>query len=83
MAAIVALVSNAHTYETNFFDNTYVRVSGGVTALTHPNCLGYENLGHTMQAVIGAEVGKWITPNFGVAFVGNAGFRNGSKYGYF
>ena len=85
MIAIVAMFAmNAQTFESSrFIDNTYVRVEGGATALTHPGCLGYEDFGHTIQGVIGAEVGKWITPKFGVAFEGDFGIRNGSKFGYF
>ena len=85
MIAIVAMFAmNAQTLEqTKFIDNTYFRVEGGATALTHPGCLGYEDFGHTIQGVIGAEVGKWITPKFGVAFEGDFGIRNGSKFGYF
>lgn len=85
MIAIVAMFAmNAQTFESSrFIDNTYFRVEGGATALTHPGCLGYEDFGHTIQGVIGAEVGKWITPKFGVAFEGDFGIRNGSKFGYF
>ena len=81
MIAIVAMFTmNAQTLEqTKFIDNTYFRVEGGATALTHPGCNGYEDFGHTIQGVIGAEVGKWITPKFGVAFEGDFGIRNGSK----
>ena len=85
MIAIVAMFTmNAQTFESSrFIDNTYFRVEGGATALTHTGCLGYENWGHTIQGVIGAEVGKWVTPKFGVAFEGDFGIRNGSKFGYF
>ena len=85
MIALVAMFTmNAQTFESSrFIDNTYFRVEGGATALTHPGCLGYENWGHTIQGVIGAEVGKWVTPKFGVAFEGDFGIRNGSKFGYF
>ena len=85
MIALVAMFAmNAQTFESSrFIDNTYFRVEGGATALTHPGCLGYEDFGHTIQGVIGAEVGKWITPKFGVAFEGDFGIRNGSKFGYF
>ena len=85
MIAIVAMFTmNAQTFESSrFIDNTYFRVEGGATALTHPGCLGYEDFGHTIQGVIGAEVGKWITPKFGVAFEGDFGIRNGSEYGKF
>lgn len=83
MAAVAAMFVNAQTFEqSKFIDNTYIRIDGGVTALTHPGCLGYENWGHTIQGVIGAEVGKWITPKFGVAFEGDFGIRNGSKLGF-
>ena len=85
MIAIVAMFTmNAQTFESSrFIDNTYFRLEGGATALTHPGCLGYEDFGHTIQGVIGAEVGKWITPKFGVAFEGDFGIRNGSEYGKF
>ena len=85
MIAIVAMFTmNAQTFESSrFIDNTYFRVEGGATALTHPGCLGYEDFGHTIQGVIGAEVGKWITPKFGVAFEGDFGIRNGSEAGKF
>ena len=85
MIAIVAMFTmNAQTFESSrFIDNTYFRVEGGATALTHPGCHSYEDFGHTIQGVIGAEVGKWITPKFGVAFEGDFGIRNGSKFGYF
>ena len=87
MIALVAMFAMSVSAQTlvqpKFIDNTYVRVEGGATALTHPRCMGYENWGHTIQGVIGAEVGKWITPKFGVAFEGDFGLRNGSKHGYF
>ena len=84
LVAMFAMSMSAQTYESSrFIDNTYFRVEGGATALTHPGCLGYEDWGHTIQGVIGAEVGKWITPKFGVAFEGDFGLRNGSKFGYF
>ena len=82
--AMFAMSMSAQTLEQpKFFDNTYLRVEGGATALMHPRCLGYEDWSHTIQGVIGAEIGKWITPKFGVAFEGDFGLRNGSKYGYF
>ena len=85
MIAIVAMFTmNAQTFESSrFIDNTYFRVEGGATALTHPGCYEYDNWGHTIQGVIGAEVGKWVTPKFGVAFEGDFGIRNGSEAGDF
>lgn len=84
LVAMFAMSMSAQTVESSrFIDNTYFRVEGGATALTHPGCLGYEDWGHTIQGVIGAEIGKWITPKFGVAFEGDFGIRNGSKLGYF
>ena len=85
MIAIMAMFTmNAQTFESSrFIDNTYFRVEGGATALTHPKCNEYKNWGHTIQGVIGAEVGKWITPKFGVAFEGDFGIRNGSEAGKF
>ena len=85
MIAFVAMFTmNAQTFESSrFIDNTYFRVESGATALTHPKCNEYKNWGHTIQGVIGAEVGKWITPKFGVAFEGDFGIRNGSEAGKF
>ena len=85
MIAFVAMFTmSAQTFESSrFIDNTYFRVEGGATALTHPKCKEYKNWGHTIQGVIGAEVGKWITPKFGVAFEGDFGIRNGSEAGKF
>lgn len=85
MIAIVAMFTmNAQTFESSrFIDNTYFRVEGGAIALTHPGCHDYDNFGHTIQGVIGAEVGKWVTPKFGVAFEGDFGIRNGSEAGKF
>jgi len=57
--AMFAMTMTAQTLEQpKFIDNTYFRLEGGATALTHPGCMGYENWGHTIQGVIGAEVGK-------------------------
>lgn len=84
VAFIAVFTMNAQTFESSrFIDNTYVRVEGGATALTHPECNKYKNWGHTIQGVIGAEIGKWITPKFGVAFEGDFGIRNGSEAGKF
>ena len=85
MIAFVAMFTmSAQTFESSrFIDNTYFRVEGGATALTHPKCNEYKNWGHTIQGVIGAEVGKWITPKFAVAFEGDFGIRNGSEAGKF
>lgn len=84
IAFVTMFTMNAQTFESSrFIDNTYFRVEGGATALTHPNCHRYDNFGHTIQGVIGAEVGKWITPKFGVAFEGDFGIRNGSEAGKF
>lgn len=83
MAALAAMVMNAHTVEQKFYDNTYVTLKGGVTALMHPGCNGYENLGHTFEAATGLEIGKWITPNWGLSIDGTNGWTNGSKVGHF
>lgn len=83
---IMAMVNaNAQTLEpSNFFDNTFIGVRGGATALTHPSCInGYEDWGHSIESAISLEVGKWITPKFGLAIEGTTGVRNGSKFGNF
>ena len=88
IACMAMMSANAQTFESSkFFDNTYLRLEGGATALTHPDCnnegYGYDDWAHTIQGVVGVEMGKWITPKFGVAFEGDFGLRNGSKNGYF
>ena len=83
MAALAAMVMSAHTTEQKFFDNTYITLKGGVTALMHPGCNGYENLGHTFEAATSLQIGKWITPHWGMAIDGTNGWRNGSKFGNF
>lgn len=84
--AIMTMVNvNAQTLEpSSFIDNTYVGVRGGVTALTHPSCInGYEDWGHSIESAISLEIGKWITPKFGLGIEGTTGIRNGSKFGAF
>lgn len=83
MAALAAMIMNAHTVEQKVFDNTYITLKGGVTALMHPGCNGYENLGHTFEAATSLEAGKWITPHWGMSIVGTNGWTNGSKVGLF
>ena len=76
---------NAQTLEpSSFFDNTYIGVRGGATALTHPTCVnGYEDWGHSIESAMSLELGKWITPKFGLSVEGTTGVRNGSKFGAF
>lgn len=84
--AVMTMVNvNAQTLEpSSFIDNTYIGVRGGATALTHPNCInGYEDWGHSIESAISLEVGKWITPKFGIGIEGTTGVRNGSKFGAF
>ena len=83
--AIMAMFTmNAQTFESSkFIDNTYVRVEGGATALTKYKYNEYTKWGHAVQGVIGAEVGKWVTPKFGVAFEGDFGIRNSRDEGKF
>lgn len=83
MATIVAMVMNAHVVGQKFYDNTYVTIKGGATALMHPGCNGYENLGHTFEAATGLEIGKWVTPHWGFSIDGTNGWTNGSKVGVF
>ena len=84
VAFIAMFTMSAQTFESSrFIDNTYFRVEGGATALTHPECNEYKDWGHSIQGVIGAEVGKWVTPKFGVAFEGDFGIRNSRDEGKF
>lgn len=84
--ALMAMVNvNAQTLEpSRFIDNTYIGVRGGATALTHPTCVnGYEDWGHSIESAVSLEIGKWITPKFGLGIEGTTGIRNGSKFGAF
>lgn len=85
MIAIVAMFTmNAQTFESSrFIDNTYFRVEGGATALTKYKYNEYTKWGHAVQGAIGTEVGKWVTPKFGVAFEGDFGIRNSMDEGKF
>ena len=85
MIAFVAMFTmSAQTVQpSTFFDNTEISVKGGVSSLMHPNCNGYENLGHTMQGTVGVGVTKWVTPSFGLGVEGTFGIKNGSKFGEF
>ena len=85
MIAIMAMFTmNAQTFESSrFIDNAYFRVEGGATALTKYEYNKYTKWGHAVQGVIGAEVGKWVTPKFGVAFEGDFGIRNSRDEGKF
>lgn len=85
MMAMIATVSMmAQTVEkSKLTDNTSVTVKGGVSALMHPGCNGYENLGHTLQASAGLNLEKWVTPTFGLGLDGTVGFTNGSRVGLY
>ena len=85
MIAFVAMFTmSAQTVQPSaLFDNTEISVKGGVSNLMHPNCNGYENLGHTMQGTVGVGVTKWVTPSFGFGVEGTFGITNGSKFGKF
>ena len=76
--------ANAQTVEsTGFFDNTSITLKGGVSALAHPRCNGYQDWAHTIQASTTLELGKWITPKFGVGIESTIGWENGSQPGFF
>lgn len=85
MVAMIGFVMNAQTIKssTTVFDNSSVTLKGGVSALMHPECNGYENLGHTFAGNFGVQFDKMITPIFGVGVEGMFGLTNGSKQGYF
>lgn len=82
--AMFAMTMTAQTLEQpKFFDNTYVTLKGGASALTHPGCNDYKDFGHSIQGQAALEFGKWITPKFGVGIEGTVGFDNGSHVGWF
>lgn len=56
------------------FDNTYVSVRYGVTALMHPGCNGFKNFAHSLAGQSELQFGKYITPKFGVALDGTLGW---------
>lgn len=70
--AVVSLSANAQkAYEgSRFFDNWYVGVKGGVTTPTTHSAF-WPN----MRAETGIELGKQITPVFGVSFEGLTGIN--------
>lgn len=72
LIALVAAVSvSAQTYvKPSIFDNTYVQVTYGVTALTHPYCWGGIDWSHSLAQQSGLQVGKYVTPRFAVALDG-------------
>lgn len=76
-AAIVALGAStavAQYVETpSFFDNVYVGAQGGVTAPMHGNAFF-----GGMRGMAGLEVGKQITPTFGVGVEGLFGVNTSS-----
>lgn len=83
LVAMFAMTMTAQTLEQpKFFDNTYVTLKGGASALMHPGCNGYKNFGHSIQGQAALEFGKWITPKFGVGIEGTVGFDNGSRPWY-
>lgn len=78
------ICANSQTVESSkFIDNTSITLKGGVSALAHPRCNGYENWAHTLQASTTLELGKWITPKFGVGIESTIGWENGSAFGRF
>ena len=56
------------------FDNTYVSVRYGVTALMHPGCNKFTNFAHSLAGQSELQFGKYITPKFGVALDGTLGW---------
>lgn len=56
------------------FDNTYVSVRYGVTALMHPGCNEFTNFAHSLAGQSEIQFGKYITPKFGVALDGTLGW---------
>lgn len=56
------------------FDNTYVSVRYGVTALMHPVCNEFTNFAHSLAGQSELQFGKYITPKFGVALDGTLGW---------
>ena len=81
--AMMGMSLSAQTVESSrLFDNTYITLKGGASALTHPGCNGYQNFGHSIQGQAALEFGKWITPKFGVGVEGTVGFDNGSRPWY-
>ena len=56
------------------FDNTYVSVRYGVTALMRPGYNGFKNFAHSLAGQSELQFGKYITPKFGVALDGTLGW---------
>ena len=84
LAIIFGLSAGAQTVEhSKFTDNWQIGVRGGVSALAHPGCNGYEDFGHTIEATTTLGLTKYITPVFGVGIEGQVMWENGSRYGMF
>jgi outer membrane protein OmpA-like peptidoglycan-associated protein len=84
--AIIAMftLANAQTVEqSKFMDNTKITLKGGVSALAHPGCNGYEDWAHTLQGTTTLEFSKMLTPKFGVGLESTVGWENGSQPGFF
>ena len=56
------------------FDNTYVSVRYGVTALMRPGYNKFKNFAHSLAGQSELQFGKYITPKFGVALDGTLGW---------
>lgn len=83
-AIVICFGASAQTVKSsNFFDNWQIGVRGGVTALLHPQCNGYEDFGHTIQASTSLDITKYITPVFGLGVQSTIGWENGSQPGDF
>lgn len=84
--AMIAMFTftNAQTVEqSKLMDNTKITLKGGVSALAHPGCNGYEDWAHTLQGTTTLEFSKMLTPKFGVGLETSVGWENGSQPGFF
>lgn len=81
--AVVAFTSIASAQQAieqpKWYDNTYVALKGGVNGLMKPKSLGYEDFGHSIEATMNLQIGKWFTPVIGIALEDEIGFENGSN----
>lgn len=64
----------------NFVEDTYVGVNGGVFGYTKPTYQGYENFAKSLKGSASLRVGKYFTPSFGLELDGSVGMSNRSTF---
>lgn len=75
VALFATIAVSAKSYvQPSIFDNTYVSLTYGITNIFHPRTNGYDNYAHSFAQQSTLELGKYITPHFGLAINGSVGW---------